>query len=174
MAYVPTTAELSSVLETDLDATSLQLYIDAAEADLISVHGAHTSGEEQFDALTHRKVWPLRQIVTVTTVVETTGTTDTTLSSDDYRIRDDGWSLERRPDGTNPAYTWAEEVVLTYTPVADELKRWQTIVDLVRLRLQYSGLDSVRDGDHSETSMDYAKERRSILAVLNPRRRQLA
>ena len=174
MAYVPTTSELSSVLETDLDTTSLQKYIDAAEADLVSVHGAHTSGEDQFDALRSRKLWPLRQIVTVTTAVETIGDTDTTLSADDYRIRDGGWSLERRSDGTNPAYTWEQEVVLTYTPFSDEGRRWQTIVDLVRLRLQYNALGEVEDGDHKESAMDYEKERVKLLAVLNSRRRLLA
>jgi hypothetical protein len=174
MAYVPTTAELSSVLETDLDSTSLQKYIDAAEADLVSVYGAHTSGEERFDALHDRKLWPLRQISAVTSVVETTGTADTTLASNDYRIRDAGWSLERLSTGTNPSYTWAEEALLTYTPSADEARRWQTIVDLVRLRVQYSGLASVGDGDHSESAMDYEAERRKILSVLNTKRRMFA
>jgi hypothetical protein len=174
MAYVPTIAELSSVLETDMDSTSLQQYIDAAEADLVSIYGGHTSGEERFDALHDRKLWPLRQIVTVTSVVETTGATDTTLAANDYRIRDAGWSLERLSTGTNPSYTWAEEALVTYTPDADEARRWQTTVDLIRLRLQYNALASVGDGDHSESSMDYEAERRKILSVLNTKRRMFA
>ena len=165
MSTKPTTTEVGARVETDLGADDLQRIIDAAHADVVlyygedSQHVEHAGGGERYVYLT-------RQSDSITAVVESVGETDTTLSSDDYDVTDRGWSLRRTTDGTNPRGTWNARVKVTYVPEIDR-RRFDVVVDLVKLSLANSGFDSESTGDYSTAhTADYATKRRAILSRL--------
>lgn len=173
MAWL-TTSDVAAHIEHDLSATAIQRLIDDAEEDILARFGAHTS---QTDYLTGGDLYlyTRRPVSSVSSITETVAETDTTLSSDDYSIVVPGGSrLKRLRDGTNPATRWAREVTVTYTPVDDLDRRNRVGLDLIRLALQYSALRRVRDGDHSESGVEYQKERNQILSGLKIRRRSYA
>src|SRR4029077_11488363 len=115
----------------------------------------------------------------MTTVTESRGTTTTTLDADDYRIRADGYVLERLNTGTNPRSTWYGQISLTYTPVADTATREAVQIELVRIDLASSsgggggGLKSESIGDYSASfgstdSRTPEQQRTDALGRLNP------
>ena len=57
-------------------------------------------------------------------------------------------------------------VQITYTPIADNPRRIAVLIDLVKLEIQYRGLNTERVGSYSVTYMDHDKERQRILTRL--------
>ena len=111
-------------------------------------------------------------IGTLTTVTE-----DGTLlvEDTDFRIGPGGTYIERLLDGY-PG-TFGRYVIATYdaTPNGDLYDR--VVIDLLKLDLNYSGLDSVRDGDYAEEAkgarggggqQNYQTERDLIISELVP------
>ena len=91
----------------------------------------------------------------------------------DYRLLLGGRVLDRWVNGESNR--WRDTTVTYIGPVADE--RYDRVVaDLVRLSLQYTGLDSVRDGDYAEEAMGargggksgYQAERDNLISELVP------
>jgi hypothetical protein len=109
---------------------------------------------------------------TVTEVIED----DITLDDDEdgYRLRPGGAFLERLDAGYQTG--WSGLIAITYdaAPANDRYDR--VVVDLVKLALQFSGLDSRRDGDHAEEAMGarsggqegYQSQRDSLISELAP------
>ena len=98
-----------------------------------------------------------------------------TAGDDGYRIRPGGQFLERLSSGY--LTTWSGQIVVTFdaSPADDRYDR--VVVDLVKLALEYSGLDSRRDGDYAEESkgarggggqLNYHIERDALIAELGP------
>jgi|SRR6185436_12165917 hypothetical protein len=171
------TDEFRDFVQTDLDDAALQVLLDAAESAIVAYAGPPGVASELVDGGVGRL--PLsRQASAVTTVTETRGTTTTTLATDDYRIRADGYVLERLRTGTNPRSTWNGLVELTYVPIDDTAIRKAVQVELVQIDLASSGsaggnLKSQSIGDYSESfgaidNRTPSQQRADALARLNP------
>ncbi|MGH7850616.1 MAG: hypothetical protein ACREOP_09990, partial [Thermodesulfobacteriota bacterium] len=57
-------------------------------------------------------------------------------------------------------------VEIVYVPVSDVKRRDRVTIDLVKLSIQYQGLNNESVGDYSSNSVEYQKERESILRSL--------
>lgn len=159
-----TVSELRDHVETDLIDSALQRIVDAEEEELISRFGPRSS---QTDVLCGGglHIFASRPLKVVTSVVEWDGTTATTLVAADYRLSADRRTLERLATGTNQSTIWSDEVTLSYIP--DDAAKWtRTLIDLVRLALQYTAKGSESIGDYSSSNLDYAREREKLIAQL--------
>ena len=91
-----------------------------------------------------------------------------------YRLREGGTTLERLLSGY--PHRWHGRVVITYDAAPADERYDRVVSDLVKLALQYSGLDARRDGDYSEESIgargggqkSYQDERDALIAELAP------
>ncbi len=104
------------------------------------------------------------------TIVEILGTTETTLSADDFRILDGGRTLERLGDGTNGRLLWERLVKITYTPIDEAKEREEVVILVVQLGVEFRGLKAEKSGDYSVTFADYKAERDTLIGSLTPRR----
>lgn len=169
-----TPAEFQKHFETDLEPTAIQTLIDDAELAVSEAIGARTGQVDDLsggDALLFLR----KRFGTVTSVVETVGTTETTLAADDYVSRNDGWILERKNDGTNARSCWGNHVRVTYAPATEAAARKRATIDLVKLSIQFDGLAEVSDGNHRQTSYEnYNAARQSVLDSVRGRSRAWA
>jgi len=167
-----TLAQMREHIETDLSDTELQRVIDAAEQEIVDHFGAHTT---QTDETTENRLSthlfltrPASSITTVTETLIVDGVrTETVLSSDDYRLSSDGWRIHRLSDGTNPRTTWGDEVTIQFTPSDETDKREGVLIRLVKLDVQFNGLDADRIGDYSRQQQNYIKNRNAALQSLS-------
>jgi len=169
-----TPAQVREHVPTDLVDAALQRVIDAVEELLDERVGALDVGSEDFQEALTASLYLRRPALNLTGVTEYWGTDATTLASDDYELRGDGRELVRLSTGTNPCDTWGDRVVVAYIPKASTMQRILATIDLVRLSVNETGLASAGDGDHSETRLDIAKERRRIIETLKQRHRMFA
>ena len=151
------------------DTDELQRLIDDADAEVVRRCGPHKIEGPLTDVLRGGSVrlFPRQAVEAVISVVETAWDTATVLSPDDYRTWYGGRMLERLSNGSHPRADWGERVELEYTPVDTDPQRRMAIIRLVRLGLQYSGLQSESVGPYSAQNLDYAKEREAILKQLS-------
>jgi hypothetical protein len=93
---------------------------------------------------------------------------------DGYRLRPSGQFLERLSGGYR--VTWGALIEITMDTAAASDRYDGVVVDLVKLALQFSGLDSRRDGDYAEESMGarsggqegYQDQRNALISELVP------
>jgi hypothetical protein len=93
---------------------------------------------------------------------------------DGYRLRPGGQYLERLSGGYRVSWGGLVEITMDAGTVSDRYDR--VVVDLVKLALQFSGLDARRDGDYSEESMGarsggqegYQSQRNALISELMP------
>lgn len=152
-------------IETGLSDTALQRIMDAVEEDIDQRHGDVASEVDDLET-GFEKLWTTRPIGTITTVVETVGTVDTTLSANDY-IRRHQTQLDRLNTGDNPRERWGVRVKITYVPVDTTKRRITTYLKMILLDIVYSGLDSSREGDFNSKSVNYDTEREKLLSALD-------
>ena len=76
-----------------------------------------------------------RPAASIGSVSELVGTTTTNLDASDYRLRPDGYILERLSTGTNPRWQWWGQVTVTYTPTDDDEIRDSVAIDLCKLAI---------------------------------------
>ena len=163
-----TVTKFKEHFETDLATDALQRHLDEAEAAIIKLFGAHADAiTEWFEDTNGRFIFPGRPVSSITSIVETVGTTDTTLSSDDYEIQGDGRRVRRLIDGTNGQTIWSDTVKLIYVPVDDTKERDMVQLDLVKLEIQFKGLDTEKIGDWSGSLKEYETQRREALRRLS-------
>lgn len=153
--------------DTDLGTDALQRLLDDAEREIVRRFGEHTS-QVDFRLGLGGSVFLSRPASEITEVIETIAGEETTLAADDYQILNGGRQLERDPDGTNGRTTWGERVQITYFPEDDSARRIRVQIDLVKLAIQYEGLDSSRYGNVSVDGGDYQRRREEILSTLAP------
>jgi len=176
-ANLMTTTEMLTHVETDLATASLQRIMDAEEESMVKIHGAHASSDssaasvsEKFTPLGASFINLAREVASVTSVVETVstryGTTDTTLSANDYELWN-GKQLRRLATGDNARTHWKDIVTVTYAPYDDRASRRRVLIDLVKLALSYNAVTSETIGEISASYPDYEKERRRILGTLD-------
>lgn len=99
-----------------------------------------------------------------------------TLDEDDdgYRLRPGGGFLERLSSGYRTGWGGLLQITYDAAPASDRYDR--VVIDLVKLALEFSGLDSRRDGDYAEESMGarsggqegYQDQRNALIAELVP------
>lgn len=159
-----TVVQVRQNVESGLHDDALQRVMDAAEQDIDQKFGAlATQVDDMPGGL--KSFWTTRPIGTITSVIETIGTTDTTLDTNDY-IKRHTTQLDRLNTGTNARFLWGSRVKVTYVPVSDESRRIDVYLRLIKLDLEYSGLDSSKDGDFSSKTLNYSSERERILSAL--------
>lgn len=170
-------------VETGLEDGALALLVQAATDEVAARFGNDDEmtttlygwGDNQ---LTHRLS---RKASVLTSVKERPayGNEETVLDTDDYDLIHGGKTLIRRADGTNPRRYWNEVVEVTYTPVEEKTLREQTIINLVKLEVQYNGLAQERVGDYTSNmasggsgsaSTIYLAERERIIMAMGNRR----
>jgi len=162
-----TVVALRAHLETDLEDAALQRFIDDAESEVIRRYGERSTQTDTFTGeILATALFLSRKATVITTVVEEVAGTETTLASDDYRLRYEGRQIQRLATGTNPRTTWGEVVTVVYEPKDELANRLRVSVDLVKLAVAYNALDSEAAGDYSAKSVRYEKERAEILGRL--------
>lgn len=170
-----TLSRVKERIETDLGDTELQAMIDEITAEIeakFGVNGSitiHLGGDREL-AGDRRYISLTRPYSSDITITEIDGTTETALSSDDYRIIHGGRTIERLTDGTNARSFWERLVKVAYTPVSDAEQRVEATILLTQLGIEYRGLKSEKAGDYSASMADYAEERDKIMGRLAPRR----
>lgn len=159
--------------ETALSDESLQLLIDAAEAEMIRFAGPLDEAVE-WHAGGQRVIALNRHIDSVTSIVEFSpwDTESTTLDATDYEIDPTGFLIYRRGGGTHSRWRWWGRVVVTFAPADEEAIRTGVELDLVRLMMTYQpGASSETVGSwttqlSSNSVWNNDKERASILSRL--------
>lgn len=163
--------------ETDLVDTALQRLIDAEDSEITRRFGSDTSVTEQYllatpmglngqeaQKVSQRRIWTKQQIGTVTSVKEgpTLAAADLTtlVANTDYRVINNGRAIERIDTDFD------RRVEIIYAPVTDVKRRDRVTIDLVKLAIQFQGLDREKVGDWEGEHKDYQKERESILRSL--------
>lgn len=168
---VLTVEQFREHLETDLLDVALQRLIDDAEQEIDKKVGKLATETDVVKHATLADTLLLkRRAKTITTAVEeleaTTGTfIPTTLDPTDYRL-DGGYQLKRLSSGVNPRATWGDLVTIIYVPESDAAARLVVTIDLVKLSVQFSGLDSEKVGDWSASQSKYAAKKREALQRL--------
>ena len=171
--------------ETDLSDAALTRLINAEVEEINRRYGSDASVTEQHSlavpmgvdheegqVIGRRRIWTQQKISYVTSIKEgpSLAAADLTVlvANTDYRVIYDGNVIERIDTDFQ---RWVE---IIYAPVSDSYRRDRVVIDLVKLAIQYSGLDSESVGDWSGSTLDYQKERESILSTLNVGRRLYA
>lgn len=147
-----TDAEIAAALramgvESDLADGQLASKAKAAIAEITARTGIGATVELYVDGGT--RFIPLDPPADSITSVTEDGTA-VTSGDDGYRLRPRGLLLERLSGGAPSKFSGTVHV--TYEPAATDDRYDRVVADLVRLSLEYSGLDMRRDGDYSETS----------------------
>ena len=166
MALIDAT-EMRTHVETGIVDAALTTIIDGADQDIIQRHGAVATEVDDLPSKGVEDIFTTRPISSITSVIETIGTTSTTLATDDY-VQRHGQMLHRLDTGTNGRLTWGDRVKVTYVPVDTTDRREVALIALVKLYLAFNGLSSERKGDFQSSALDYNTEREKILRSLNP------
>lgn len=164
-----TAEEMLPYLETALDATDLELLVDAAYAAIAKAHGPDGTVTERRLGTSGRVLMLAHRASAITAITED----DTALAADDYELRPGGRIVERLSDGTHPASRWRGYVDLQYTNAITDAERDQAAIALVQLETNFSpGVAGERLGDHQVTLVSgigsHEDERAAILASLDP------
>ena len=171
---------LKTRVETDLTDIELQAMIDETVAEIEARFGVNASiieivdGDRIFLSL-HRLIDDGQSITVVEITPANTGAVanETTLASNDYRIRHGGRIVERLIDGTNGRDGWAPLVRLTYTPVSDSKQREEVVIRVVQVDLVERGLSAEKAGDYNATYRDATAERERLIQRLAPKGRMV-
>lgn len=168
-----TVDDLERLFGTDTDDEDYQRLLSAATEEVDAYIGSLGTITEYNDGGYPRLALRYRAS-DIESVTETTRSgTVTTLATDDYRVRADGYVLERLITGTNARSRWYGLVTITYNSVEAQAMRQQAILDLVALGLQdtSSSVGAERIGEYSystPTSIQVEADRRAILSRLRP------
>lgn len=160
-------------VESDLADASLHAHAKAAIQEI----AARGLGPET-GIVTHLDGWGQRYLTLSPPASAVTAVTEEGIAlsagDDGYRLLTGGTMLERLLDGY--AYRWSGRIVVTHDAAAADDRYDRVVTDLVKLALQYSGLDARRDGDYSEEAVgarsggqrSYQDERELLISELLP------
>jgi hypothetical protein len=164
-----TIERLRALVRTSLSDVDLQEIIDREDAELVRRYGAH-----YVDAVTPvieevigntRNIFVQRRVLSVVSVTEaqSLGYAAVTLASTHYHLRGDQGRITRLPDGR----AWLGTITVTYVPADDRPLREQVLIDLVRLTLERTAMQSESvAGEYSYTAPDWEKQRRALYRKL--------
>lgn len=168
-----TTDEFRAFVATGLDDPSLQLLLDAAEAEIDAAAGPVGSTLELVCG-GYTRIVLARPASAIGGITETRSNTVTTLAADDYLLYPGGYVIERLTGGTNSSWHWRGRVAVTYTPLDDADIRKGVQLDLVRLAITFQpGVTMETIGAWtqqmaSNSTWNNSEERASILGRLTP------
>ena len=162
-----TPSRFKEAYDTDLEDAPIQRLLDDTEAEIVKVFGAAATHVDWLPGRT-KNIFLSRPAATITSIVETIALTDTTLAADDYELQHNGKSLWRKWDGTNGRLRWGDRAKVTFVPVGDLDQRKRVQLDLVKLAIQYDGLQRSAVGNQTLVMGDYEEARREILSRLGP------
>lgn len=158
-------------VETDLGDADLAAYARAAVEEISERLGPRSGIERRFDGYGQRFLILSPPAGTITSLdVDGSSLTDGV----DYRMRQGGMLLERL-SGSSPS-TWYGQIRVVFALAAADDRYDRVVTDLVKLGLQYTGLDARRDGDYGEEAMgargggqkSYQDEREQLISELVP------
>ena len=159
-----TVGQLMEHVETDLSESALERLIDSADAEIIRAFGPHDGEQSALVAGRGYRIWLPRPADSISEIVEwggweTPGDADP-VSADKYHLEHGGRTIWRTdaPFMTN--------VQITYTPIADNPRRIMALIDLVKVELEYSSLESEQVGSYQVATRERAAERSAILESL--------
>ena len=157
-----TVGQLMEHIETDLSDEALTRLLESADAEIIRAYGPHDGERTVTFYLVLRQSPYLLTLPSPAASVSliTEGADDTVVDSDDYTVEYNGRAVLKSKS------RWLPPVDVTYTPIADNPRRIAVLIDLVKLEIQYRGLNTERVGSYSVTYMDHDKERQRILTRL--------
>lgn len=170
-----TIARLKERIETDLSDDELTAILAEANAAVTERFGTDAAERTMMidgDVATLDLLDPIDENKTLTVTEfygDTWGVGSQVLASTDYRIRNDGRTLERIASGAYPRGRWGVRVQVVYTPISRSYQRDEVVIKLCHLAIEYRPLQAESIGGHSETKLRYAEEREQLLATLMPR-----
>lgn len=157
-------------VESDLEDPALHAYALAAVGEI----AARGYGPSTVDVLVDGRGQRLIALNPPAASVSSVTADGMELAEDDdgYRLRPGGHYLERLAEGS--ASAWWGTVAIEYASAAADERYDRVVTDLVKLGLQFSGLDSRRDGDYAEEALgarggglnSYQQQRDLIIAEL--------
>ena len=166
-----TPAEVKELVRTSKTDAELQHVIDREEADVVRLYGAHyvaaTTVTETLASGGMRNLYLRRRLGSITSVTEyqtldSTGGTAIVATTGYYLWADQG-RLERMPAGA----LWGAKVTIVYIPADDNDLRRAAIIDLVRLALERTAMQSEGvAGEYSYTAPPWEAARNQILERL--------
>lgn len=160
-----TLTQIREHVETDLSDAALEHLVDAADTAILQIAGPHDgertvelnggfqdlllpSPAASISAVSEGSYFEILEAVTVTAT--------------EYVVLYGGRVLRR--DGT-----WQPRVSVTYTPVSTNAIRFDALIQLVKLGVEYTPLQIFSDGIYSQTARDYRAERNRILSMVQPK-----
>ncbi len=170
-----TVAQFREHVTTTLSDSALQTLLDASEAAIVAAVGAtgevteYLSAHAFYGDALHR-ITVARQIGTIASVTEYSGSVATVLDATDYRAS--GYVLSRLPHGTHSQWAWSHRVAVVYTPADDTSERERVQLELVKLDLNAQpglaaqSVEGFGETYNSNSVMNYEIERALILATL--------
>ena len=165
-----TPAHFRRQVESDLNDTEIQHLIDGVEDEIVQGFGPHvTQVDELEEAQLATVLFLSRPASEITTVTETVADTETVLETDDFSLSADGWRIKRLSDGTNGRTVWGDTVVVAYVPEEENRKRENVLIAMLKMDIQFNGLDTEKVGDWQGSQKDYEKTRKQILGRLSRR-----
>jgi hypothetical protein len=169
-----TIAELRAQVKSSLTDAQLQAIIDREEAEVIRLFGVHYTDVAQTITETleggEKTIYLRRPIVSITSITED-GTLVDPLS---YRVwpaqgkirKISGVQAWLAGDDESPL-EWGEVLIVVYKPADDNLLRKAVIIDLARIALSRTGMQSESfAGEYSYTAAQWDDERSKILRRL--------
>ena len=175
-----TVAEVKEHVTTGLTDAALERLIDAQDSYIRRMVGPHdpaTTMEHETDnsrsGPVRERVWLPRPASSISKVEDRYlfDSAWTVRDDTEYYLSDGGRSVRVKHDFGEWFRT---EVRVTFTPVAENAERSQALIDLVRLELQDTGLESERDDTYRYTAKDKLKAQREIIMPLKHGYRSLA
>lgn len=165
---VMTVNEMRDHVETDLVDSALTRILTAEDKVIDKRLGDLAAVTETYLASGLEFLFVKRPIATITSIAERRSETDdpTVLDADDYRQLGNR-RLRRLTSGTNPATYWGEEVIVVYDPVNRQEIRDRTLIDLVKLNVEFRGLDKEKVGDWEGEQQKYQDRRDEVLRDLD-------
>ena len=166
--------EYRGLAESALSDESLQLLLDAAEAEITRAAGPVGVVTDFITAGGHLVV-TARKVSSIVSITESSYSTPsdvTTLAGDDYLAWPGGYVIERTPGGTNSRSRWFGRVAVSYIPQDDIDLRKVTQAELTDLLITSApGVTSEQVGAWSRTLAsnsvwNASQERASILSRL--------
>lgn len=168
-----TATQFRQHFETDLVDGAIDRLIDAADDEIIARLGPASSVPYVSEENGKNKIVHLdRKASSVDTVVERIRDTDYALASDDFELLSDGFRVQRKRGSTYPDTHWNGRVTFTYTPTSEANRRIQLEIDLVKLAIQFSGLEEESGGGQKCKSLPYQKARNELFQGMHSQNRR--
>lgn len=145
--------------------TQLQFILDDLEAEVTRLVGAHYTDGATTVSMTvaggGRNLYLVRPLASVTSITDEDSNTYTSAT---YRLWSEQGRIEAQPSGV----TWlAGLYTVVGVPVDDNAKRREVIINLVRLELERTAMQSENiAGEYSYTAPDWELQRRRLLKRL--------